>query len=134
MTPRVILILKQAFSPLAEKIATTWRWELRERERVNAAMTPNISSIRRYDLELELAVKTINQPAQPPHLSNSKNPSNRSCSVVLVPSVILKHRVQKPIFSTLLVIVQTVETLLTILRQQFGRTKSSERNNPVKQY
>ena len=31
MTPRVILILKQAFSPLAERIATTWRREFRER-------------------------------------------------------------------------------------------------------
>ena len=33
MTPRVTLILKRAFSPLFEKIATTWRWEFRERER-----------------------------------------------------------------------------------------------------
>ena len=32
MTPRVTLILKRAFSPLAEKIATTWQWEFRERE------------------------------------------------------------------------------------------------------
>ena len=33
MTPRVTLILKRAFSPLAERIATTWRREFRERER-----------------------------------------------------------------------------------------------------
>ena len=33
MSPRVTLILKRASSPLAEKIATTWRLELRERER-----------------------------------------------------------------------------------------------------
>ena len=31
MTPRVTLILKRAFSPLAERIATTWRREFRER-------------------------------------------------------------------------------------------------------
>ena len=33
MTPRVTLILKRASSPLAGKIATTWRREFRERER-----------------------------------------------------------------------------------------------------
>ena len=33
MTPRVTLILKRAYSPLAEKTASTWRLELRERER-----------------------------------------------------------------------------------------------------
>ena len=35
-TPRVTLILKQAFSPLAERIATTWRREFRERESTQA--------------------------------------------------------------------------------------------------
>ena len=33
MTPRVTLILKPTFSPLAKRVATTWRQEVRERER-----------------------------------------------------------------------------------------------------
>ena len=33
MSPRVTLILKRAYSPLVEKIATTWQREFRERER-----------------------------------------------------------------------------------------------------
>ena len=36
MTPRVTLILKRASSPLAERIATTWRREFRERESTQA--------------------------------------------------------------------------------------------------
>ena len=39
MTPRVTLILKRAFSLLAEKIATTWRWEFREGECIWSAQS-----------------------------------------------------------------------------------------------
>ena len=52
MTPRVTLILKQAFSPLAERIATTWRREFRERER---------ESTQAHDMVTGVTEQTPNQ-------------------------------------------------------------------------
>ena len=51
MTPRVTLILKRAFSPLSEKIATTWRWEFKERVQMARTVIFHREAYKAVDVE-----------------------------------------------------------------------------------
>ena len=57
MTPRLTLILKRAFSPLAERIATTWRREFRERERERERERAHLAHLPENSKRTALQVK-----------------------------------------------------------------------------